>query len=286
MGVFSRSWQLTKLSFGVIKRDKEMLWFPLLAGFFSLLYSAALLAPTILVQLAEQSIQSVTLTVLDYVLLFATYLGLAFIATFFNVCVVFTTKTRFEGGDATFMDSLKFAFSRIHVIFSWALVSATVGLFLRALDQAAQRAGAAGKIVIGILTAVLGMMWSIITLFVVPAMVYDNLGPIDGIKRSVKTLKSTWGESLIRHYGLGLMQFLFLLLGVIVGFALFVSLSALGPTGVIIAVGVTVVYCLGVILVFTVANTVFNTALYAYANGGSPPGFDDATLAGTFGSRK
>jgi uncharacterized membrane protein len=102
----------------------------------------------------------------------------------------------------------------VHQIFVWSLVAATVGLFLRALDQAAERAGPLGRIVVGILSAALGMMWSIVTIFVVPAMVYKNIGPIDAIKDSVQTLKSTWGESLIRHYGLGLIQFVFLVLGV------------------------------------------------------------------------
>jgi hypothetical protein len=92
------------LSFNVIKQDKEMLLFPLLGGIFSLLYSAALIYPTILVQLGRGSVSDVQLDVVEYMLLFATYLGLSFIATFFNVCVVFTTKVRFEGGDATFME--------------------------------------------------------------------------------------------------------------------------------------------------------------------------------------
>jgi hypothetical protein len=37
---------------------------------------------------------------------------------------------RLSGGDATFFDSIKFAFSRVHLILGWSVVSATVGLFL------------------------------------------------------------------------------------------------------------------------------------------------------------
>ena len=33
---FGRSWELTKLSFRVIKEDKELLLFPLLGGLFSI----------------------------------------------------------------------------------------------------------------------------------------------------------------------------------------------------------------------------------------------------------
>jgi hypothetical protein len=38
MGVWGRSWAITRTSFGLIGKDKEMIWFPLLAGFFSLLF--------------------------------------------------------------------------------------------------------------------------------------------------------------------------------------------------------------------------------------------------------
>ena len=292
MGVLSRSWRLTKLSFEVIKQDKEMLLFPLLAGIFSLLYAVALIYPTIIVAFMRQSASAggtgseVAFNMVDYALLFVTYLGLSFIATFFNVCVVFTTKTRFDGGDATFMDSIKFAVGKLHLIFAWSLIAATVGMVLRVLDQAAERAGGAGRIVIAILTSILGLMWSIITIFVVPAMVYDNLGPFQAIKRSVSTLKQTWGESLARHYGLGLIEFLVVLLGIGATIALFILLGSLGSTGVIIAISFGVVFILGVVLVFNVAHTVFNTALYVYANrGGTPGGFDENILRGAFRSR-
>lgn len=288
MNVFSRSWQLTKLSFQVIKQDSEMLLFPLIGGVFSLLFSAALLFPTIIVDFMRQGTgggAQVALNMVDVAIVFVAYLGLAFIATFFNVCVVYTTKTRFEGGDATFMDSLKFAFSRIHQIFMWSLVSATVGLLLHALDRAAERAGAVGGLILNIIRSLLGAVWSILTIFVVPAMVYQDLGPISAVKSSAQTLRETWGESLVRHYGLGLMQFLLIALGVVITIAMGMVLGKLGGLGVGITIAFAVVYFLTVVLVFNVANAVFNTALYAWANTGRvPAGFDEATLQGALGT--
>jgi hypothetical protein len=282
MGIFSRSWHLTKVSFGVIKQDKEMLLFPFVSGLFSLIFAVAMLFPTVLFEFVKQgSTRSLAFGVIDYVLLFVAYLGLAFISTFFSVCVVFTTKTRFEGGDATFFDSIKFAFTKLHLILGWSVVSATVGLLLHALDNVAQNAGVFGKIILGIVRAVIGAMWSIVTIFVIPAMVYHDLGPIDAIKKSAQTLRATWGESLVRHYGLGLVQFLFLLLGVGIAFGLFMVLAPVGTAGVAIAATLSVTYFLAVILVFSVANNVFNTALYAHANG-ARSAFDHQTLSSAF----
>jgi hypothetical protein len=283
MNAFSRSWEITKLSFSVIGKDRELLLFPILGGFFSLLYMAAIVVPTwlFLIRPAEAEAQP---EVLYYIGLFLIYLGLAFIATFFNTCVVYTTKVRFEGGDATFGESLSFAVSRIHLIFAWSLVAATVGLLLRALDHVAERAGPVGEIVIRIITSLLGMVWSVVTIFVVPSMVYHGLGPIDAIKQSVAVLKKTWGESLVRHFGLGLMQFLCILLGIFVfGALLIVS----GGGNLAIAIGVTaVIYFIGVVAVFSLANTIFNTALYVYADTGEvPSGYRQEIIAGAIGPR-
>jgi hypothetical protein len=212
MGVFSRSWKVTKLSFDVMKKDKELLLFPLLGGIFSIIFVFVMLFPTIISRVITEATQSIRFGALEYTLLFITYLGLSFIAVFFNVCVVYTTKTRFEGGNATFFESIKFAISKIHLIFVWSLVSATVGLILKILERASEKAGQMGKIILSIVRLMLGLIWSLVTIFVVPAMVYNNLGPIDAIKKSVHTLKKTWGESLIRAVGLGLVQFLFFIL--------------------------------------------------------------------------
>lgn len=283
MNVFSRSWYITKLSFGVIGKDKEMIAFPLLGGIFSLAFMFAMIFPSIVVGMMKQA--EPTWGALDLLILFVTYVGIAFIAAFFNTCVVYTAKTRFEGGDATFMDSIRFAFSRIHLIFMWSLVAATVGLLLRLLENAARRAGGIGAIIMTIITRLIGMAWAIVTMFVIPVMVYDNLGPFPAIKQSFYTLRQTWGESLIKYLGLGFVQGIFTVLGVIVGVMLTVLLSfiGLGIVGILIGISLTVIYLVLVTLLFNVANQVYNTALFVYAKTGNvPAGFDDQSLRNAF----
>jgi len=275
MGAFSRSWEITKLSFQVISDDKELLLFPLLATIFSMLYLLTLLFPSIIT--VYLSGNDPVYGGLEFLLIFATYLGLAFIATFFNVCVVYTTKKRFEGGNATFMESIKFAVSKIYLIFMWALVSATVGLILRLIERAAEKAGRGAQILLRVITSALGFVWGLVTIFVIPVMVYEGLGPFDSIKSSINVLKKTWGESLIRHFGLGLAQLGFL----IIGAAIFIPLFML--TFNFILVILAVLYVLIVILIFSVANTIFNTALYVYASTGKTPDhFTDEVMQGAF----
>jgi len=279
---FSRSWEITKLSFSVMKKDKELLLFPLLAGIFSILFILTMLFPSIISSIMGGNVLG-NYGIIDYILIFITYLGLAFISTFFNVCVIYTTKIRFEGGNATFWQSISFARSKIRLIFLWSVIAATVGLILRVIDNIAERSGGTGKIILNITTSLLGMMWSVITVFVVPAMVYHDLEPFEAIKKSVETLKRTWGESLIRYIGLGSIQFLFILLGIVFTVILLFVLGGLGSIGIIIAIAIAVLYFLGVILVFNVANTIFNTALFVYSDTGKiPEGYDRETIQNAF----
>jgi Family of unknown function (DUF6159) len=282
MGVWERSWYLARTSFGVIRQDKEMLWFPILSGLFSILFSVALFVPTFLVDLNAEVLHTHSFSPLQTAVLFVDYFGLSFIVTFFNVCVVYTTRARLSGGDATFLDSIRFAISRVHLIAAWSLVSATVGLLLRALERLAERLGAVGNILISLLRFAIASAWSITSLFVVPAMVYRDLGPLDALRDSIDTLKRHWGESLIRHFGLGFAAFVCALPALLLLFGGFMALATFPPLGIaLIALGLLAF--LGVVIVFNVANTVYNTALYHWATQGViASGFDASLLAGAF----
>jgi hypothetical protein len=284
MNAFQRSWMITKLTFGVIDKDRELLGFAFLSFIFSTIYTIAMIVPSIVPTIMDRGVSSESLEIYQYAILFLTYFGLAFIATFFNVCVVYTTKVRFEGGNATFGESIRFAFSRIGIIVQWSLISASVGLLLRILHNMASRLGKIGEIVANIVIGLLGMAWSILTIFVVPVLVYDNIGPIDAIKKSAAVIKKTWGESLIKTIGLGLVQllvfFVVIAFTVALSYGLMMAFDVWGlATGV--CIGLLLMLLTG--LIFTVANTIFNTALFVYANNHSvPDGFSEQVVKDAF----
>ncbi|MEM4755597.1 MAG: DUF6159 family protein [Candidatus Woesearchaeota archaeon] len=286
MGAFSRSWELTKVCFRVMKLDKELLLFPLLSGIFSLLFVLAMVYPTIIVAVLNESGFGIVDGPLFYPFIFLLYFGLAFIATFFNVCVVYTVKTRFSGGNATFTESLSFAVSKLHLIFLWSLLAATVGLLLRLLERLAERFGGIGELVMRLVVSLLGMAWSFITLFVVPAMVYDNLTPFAAIKQSAKTLKKTWGESLIRELGLGLVSFVYFVLAVVLTVFLIFLVAPFGIWAILTVGFLGGLALVAGIVVFSVLNTIYNTALYSYAQTGTiPAGFDEDQVKHAFSQK-
>jgi len=281
---FKRSWEIMKLSLSVLRSDKELLLYPILSIVFSIAFVVAMIIPSILAVVGGTLAESTAATtVIDYVIYFLIYLGITFIATFFNVCVVYTVLSRFAGQNPTPGKAFKYAFKMFHYILMWSLVSATVGIILRAIDNFARRLGFVGKIILGIITSILGLAWSILTIFVVPVMVYERVGPIDAIKRSTLALKKTWGESLIRHFAFGGIQFLAILCGIGVLIAGIFIAPMIGPVGMFTIVGLVILYIIIISLLLSVLTVIYNTALYAYSKTGQiPDGFSPESMQSAF----
>jgi hypothetical protein len=181
----------------------------------------------------------------------------------------------FHGETPTLGDGLRAAASRLPQILAWALVSATVGMILKVIENAHEKAGE-------IVSAILGTVWTVITYFVVPVLVVEKVGPIQAVKRSLAILKQTWGDALVGKFGIGLFILLMSLPGIlllVVGIALAAEAGALALPLVLLGI----LYLIGMAAVSSALNGIFRTALYQYAAyGETPPGYDRAMMAGAF----
>ena len=74
---------------------------------------------------------------------------------------------------------------------------------------------------------------------------YMHLCPTEAIKKSIDTYKKTWGESLVRYFGLGLMQFLFMMLGIVVIVGLVILTTPMGGAPLVIGAGVAGLAAIG-----------------------------------------
>jgi len=181
-----------------------------------------------------------------------------FVSIYFNAAVMGAAMIRLNGGDPTISDGLKVARENIRRIAGWALVTATVGLILRAI---AERFGFIGRIIAG----AFGAAWGIITYLVVPVLIFEKIGPWAAVKRSGSLLRQTWGEAAGGYLSLG---------GIIVLLALPALLVPLlgfavgGVTGLVIGFGIAVVYWLILGLVGSAAQSILVAALYRYATTG------------------
>ena len=266
---FSRSWKLTKQTFAVMMHDKEILLLPVFGSIFSIILFIIFILPWFVGGIFK-GLGPLFL----YGGIFIFYFSVTFAAVFFNAGVVHIAKTRLEGGDATLKEGLGAGFKHIKQIISWSLLSATVGLLLNILQSQARRSRGIGAIISRIVISLIGLAWAIVSVFVVPAIVIKGYGPIDALKSSARTIKKTWGESLIRYYGLGLAKGLFS--GV--GFLVLLVPGVLMMTGGywssgLVMIGIFILYFMLLSIIFSAANTIFNTALFLYADTGKTSSF-------------
>ena len=276
MGRIRNTFELGKLSWGVLKKDRELLAIPVL----SFLVSAALLIPLVFVAFATASTESggadeASANPAMVLIAVVATLGLSVISVFFNGALVAGAHERLAGGDPTVGSAIRKAFSRIGGLVPWAIMTATVGMILRALRD---RAGWLGRVVI----SMIGMAWEVATFLVVPAIVIDDKGAWDGLKTSGSLLKSTWGENLAARVGFGILGFVAVLPAVL----LMAVLGSLGGVGLIAGIVIGVVWIAVVVVVMTALNAVFQAALYLYATSGmAPSGFEGSSLGESFRRR-
>lgn len=287
-GRFARSWNLMKASADVLRSDKSLLMFPLASSICCLIVAASFLIPIVTAMVAVAGAGDVaiaehsrSMTAGRYVLMFLFYLAQYFVIIFFNTALAGAALARLRGEETSFGEGMALARSRIMSIFGYALIAATVGLVLRALQE---RLGLIGRLVVGFL----GLAWTVATFLVVPVLASQDVGPTEAISRSVELLKRTWGENIIGNAGIGVVFGLVMFLAIVVS-ALLVggafatqSVTAIVAAVVIVVVGLTM---LG--LIQASLQGIYAAALYRYAEDGEVGyGFDQAMLEQAFKPKK
>jgi hypothetical protein len=275
----SNSFALARSSWHVLRTDRKLILFPILSGVCCLLLFLSFLVP-ILLSWDHLVDANGNPRPTMYVLTFAFYFVNYFVVIFFNAALVSCALMKFGGQEPTLGDGLSSAWVRLPQILAWALVSATVGILLRAIESAHEKVGQ-------IVASVLGTAWSIMTYFVVPILVVERVGPFEAIKRSIGVMKKAWGEALVGHFGLGL----FALLLFIPVFLLFVAaILAWAYVGQAAGVMLLVVAFLAFVLwmaAFAALQGIYLSALYQFAaHDAIPEGFDEHTMREAFVPKK
>lgn len=276
MGKFTRTWSLMSECWQVLKEEKSLVLFPLISGICCLLLLASFAVPIYMTGAWHPPVGHDVERVRQVAYLgtlFAFYVANYFIVVFFNAAIVACAAIRLTGGAPTFADGLRAAGSRLPVIAGWALVSATVGLILRIIED---RSDKIGQIVAGLL----GMAWTVISFLVVPILVIENKGPIAALKDSTSLLKKTWGEQLISNFSFGSIFFVLS----IPAFALiFLGFYLGGAVAGIACVVFSVIYLIVLALIQSALQAIFQTALYLYARDGQVQGFRTEVLESAMG---
>jgi hypothetical protein len=259
----SNSWELVKASAAVLRSDKELVVFPIVSAIGSLIVVATFAIPMFLAGLFDSLyVDGEGFQPLGMLVAFLFYLVQYTVIFFANTALVGAALIRLRGGNPSVADGFRIASQRLGPILGYALISATVGMILRAISE---RAGIIGRIVISLI----GFAWTVATYLVVPVLAAEEIGPIDAVKRSAQLLKRTWGEQLVGNAGVnavfGLIMFGVFLVGIplIILAALSQSMVLLG-----LAVLLVVLAALALGVISSTLTGIYSAAVYQYAADG------------------
>ena len=269
-----QTFSLIRQSWRVLMQDRRMILFPLMAvatlvvviGAFSAMAAATGSFDRLNTAASGAETEATAADMmLSGVMLFAAY----FIVMFFNAALVATAMERLRGRPASIGYGLSKAGSHVPALIGWAIIAATVGLILNALR------GRTDNFLGQIAVSIVGGVWAYMTFFVVPVLVVEGLGPIAAVKRSGALLKSTWGNQVTANFG-----FMLIYIGA--------ALISFIPAALLFAVSPFLGIAVGAVLVALAMGTVqalegiFKAALYDFATGSVPTGFDQSTLRSAY----
>jgi hypothetical protein len=264
MGKFSNSWQLMKTSLSILRKDKEIMIFPILS-----FVACAIILVSFFVGFWFVGLPSIDSSyVLWAVAMIFIYFILFFIVIFFNTAIIACAHIRLNGGDPTVSDGLRIASQNLGRILLWALISATIGMILQVIRQ---KAGWIGKIIAGII----GIAWTYVTFFIIPVLIYEKKGIAPSIRRSASLFKQTWGETIIGTIGFGVIFFVLALLGLIP-----IALGYMVGGTIGLMMGLVIAFFIWAILgvVASALNGIYVAAMYQYATTKQLPAAYDPSL--------
>jgi hypothetical protein len=269
MGRIGRSFQLVQQSYRILMQDKELMVLPLISGVIIVGVAASFFffSGISLDRAHQNDPRTIVPTFLLYV---ATY----FVGIFFQAAVIAGATERMRGGDPTVASALHAAGKRVVPILMWAIVAATVGVILRAIQN---RVGFLGKIVV----AFVGAAWSLATFFVVPVLVLEERSVGESFTQSLGTLKKAWGETMVGGVSLGAAA--------MVAWVTLIAITGLlawAGAG-LFAVAVFVAGAITLVVFFSALQGVYVASLYRYAtDGGAASAFDASLLSQAFVPKK
>jgi hypothetical protein len=266
----SRTLRLMRTSFSLLRRDPRLLLFPTVALVANIAIGGIALALAVGRAQGAANTRN-ALFIWGLVASFpATY-----VTIFCGVALAFMLGSHLDGKPMETSAAWKAAANRAAVIGAWTILVCTIGAVLRIAEQRLPR----------FLVAIIDLSFALLTVFAIPILAYEELGPIDTFNRSRTLLRNRWPEQIAGAIGIGIVGGVLLIPCVA---AIVIGLIAGGTLGVLlIAVGVLSMFVL--ITAQTAAEQVFRVCLYRYAIGQGTAGpipFATADLQRPFGRRR
>jgi len=261
----SNTFNTIKLCFRVLKKDKELIFFPIMAA-FSVLALAFVFWSMGLIDIQEEQTSGTSFSdfIPEIILLFVAN----FFIVLFNSALISGALHRLRGGDPNVGSAMNHALKHIHHIFIWSIIVTIVAILI-AIVKGDRREGSFVRQILG---SMLQYGWTMMTFFVVPIIVAENMAPISAIKKSSSLFKQTWGDQVTANFGFGIIQILAIMISGAIGW----FFGLLNPT---LGIGIGVMFAaISVSVVYTLEG-IYKAALYEFALGEKPLEFEQHDLS-------
>lgn len=258
MGRMQNAWQLTKTSWGVLKKDKELMAFPVFGGLASVAIMAVGIGLAFVAGLRFTDEQPEVPPAAGIVLIIASALAI-YVTIYFKAALVAGAGERLRGGDPTLKSARALVRPHLVALIGFAgivFLAKTVVSWLR--DQ-----GGIGRFI----ASIFDTMFVVATFLTLPVILEEKVNGVAGVKRSIQLLKRSWGENLAAQFGFGMVSGLIMLAGLLVAMALAAVASIFGTPAVIAVVVLAVLWIILVATAMAALTGIYQMALYLYAVG-------------------
>ena len=255
-----------KMSYEVLKLDKELVAFPAFSGCRDRNNNRSLC--TVLFAIVSESDNDVVLYLTVFVYLVLT----SSVSVFFKGALVASAITRLRGGDPNVGSGLRHALRHIHELILWGIISAVVAMLIMLLRNLLSRVS---ELAADIVAELAQSGWDFLTFFVVPVIVSKTPGLSPVSSAPLKSCRPPGADRLPP----------------LSGSSSFISWhwrlrpylpSSLawctGPPGA----AVFIVLAGAAVLVIQTLEGIFKAALYDFATGAEPMVFERRSLENAF----
>ena len=280
------SFRLVKASVDVLRANSDLLIYPILSAFGTLLLLAVFVGSVFAIKGFD------LVAVLDssfgflFVTLFLFYFATYTVVFFSNTAMIGAVMTMLDGDQPSVGDGFRIARSRLRYVVGYALLMATVGMVFRWIFQLG---GITGRLVGPtlrrvILASIFGIAWHLVTYLVIPVLVVEGIGPIGALARSSRLLKKTWGEQIVGNMSIWLLFSLPVLLVIAAGYPLAsLAVRASSEAAAIMVIYLYVMFLITLLLIKSTLEAIFSAVVYRYAvDGLTVNGFDEALMNNAF----
>lgn len=233
-------------------RDKRLLAFPVISGFACALTIIGFFLP---MRYASTGIFFATLAI--------GYFTLCFVMIFFNAAMIACAVELMRRREATLTFGIKTAFQRLPQIAGWAIISGTVGIALRSIEDRSSW-------IRSMLADFLGAAWALVSYLVIPVIVAEGIGPIAALRESADLLGKTWGQRVVGGFGIESLYGLCCIPGGVLIFAAFKYGGPLPHPGLLGwgCLIVAIAYLLILSVLHSSLRSVFQAAIFLHVHDG------------------